>query len=65
MKLIVVCSWCGLKIGEKDCDVLDTRLPRITHSICDECKTKVLNDLKQSDNQNRNDKSQFTKERRS
>lgn len=51
MKLQIVCSWCGLKIGEKDCDILDNDLPRITHSICDDCRTKVLKDLKQADDQ--------------
>ena len=64
MKLTIICSWCGVKIGEKDCEYLDHTLPRITHSICSECKTKVLNDLKQSENDNRNDKSKLTIERR-
>ena len=65
MKLTIICSWCGVKIGEKDCDFLDESLPRITHSICFECHSKVLNDLKQTDDRNRNDKSQLTIERRS
>ena len=64
MKLTIICSWCSRTIGEKDCEALDKRLPRITHSICDECRTKVLNDLKQIDDQNRNDKSQITIKRR-
>ena len=65
MKLTIICSWCGVKIGEKDCDVLDESLPRITHSICSECHSKVLDDLNQTDDRNRNDKSQLTIERRS
>ena len=65
MKLTIICSWCGVKIGEKDCDTLDESLPRITHSICSECHSKVLDDLNQPDNQNRNDNLQFTIERRS
>ena len=64
MKLKIVCSWCGVKIGEKDCDVLDDGLPNVTHSICDECRTKVLEDLKQTDNQSRKNKLQITIERR-
>ena len=48
MKLEIVCSWCGEKIGEKECNVLDESLPLITHSICDECCDKVLGDLKQT-----------------
>ena len=65
MKLTIICSWCGVKIGEKDCDFLDESLPRITHSICSECHSKVLDDLNQTDNHNLNDKSQLTFERRS
>jgi hypothetical protein len=65
MKLKIICSWCGVKIGEKDCDVLDDRLPNVTHSICDECKTEVLKDLKQTYNQSRKNKLQITIERRS
>ena len=53
MKLTIICSWCSGTIGEKDCDVLDESLPRITHSICQVCSVKVLEDLKQTDNENR------------
>ena len=48
MKLTIICSWCGVKIGEKDCDVLDENLPRITHSICQICSAKVFEDLERS-----------------
>ena len=64
MKLIIVCSWCCVKIGEKECDFLDESLPRITHSICDECRIKVLDDLKQPDKNKREDESPLTIERR-
>ena len=65
MKLTIICSWCGVKIGEKDCDALDENLPRITHSICEECSRKVLNDLNQTDTLKQENKSQITIERRS
>jgi len=48
MKLTIICSWCNLTIGEKECECLDETLPRITHSICQTCCAKVLEDLKKS-----------------
>ena len=48
MKLTIICSWCGLTIGEKDCECLDESLPRITHSICKACCTKVLKSVEES-----------------
>jgi hypothetical protein len=60
MKLTIICSWCGVKIGEKDCDFLDESLPRITHSICDECYAAVIDDLKQTDAPKQENKSQLT-----
>ena len=47
MKLTIICSWCGVKIDKKDCDVLDQSLPRITHSICQTCCARVLECLEQ------------------
>lgn len=64
MKLEIVCSWCGAKIGEKECNVFNESLPRITHSICKKCRTKVLDDVKQRDESQREDGSPLTKERR-
>ena len=64
MKLEIVCSWCGAKIGEKECDVFNESLPRITHSICKKCRTKVLDDLKQSDESQRKDAIPLINERR-
>ena len=64
MKLIIICSWCGVKIGEKDCDVLDESLPRITHSICQVCSAKVLEDLKKSDGETTNNDQPKSTERR-
>ena len=65
MKLEVICAWCQKHLSFKECANFDESLPRISHSICDECRTKVLDDLKQADTPNRKDKSQSTKERRS
>ena len=64
MKLTIICSWCGVKIGEKDCDVLDESLPRITHSICQVCSAKVLEDLKKSDGETTNNDQPKSTERR-
>jgi len=64
MKLIIICSWCGVKIGEKDCDVFDESLPRITHSICQVCSAKVLEDLKKSDGETTNNDQPKSNERR-
>jgi len=64
MKLIIICSWCGVKIGEKDCDVLDESLPRITHSICQVCSAKVLEDLKKIDGKTTDNEQSKSTERR-
>ena len=65
MKLTIVCSWCSKTLGEKDCEYLDENFPRITHSICQICTAKVLEDLKQTDAPKEQNKSQLTIERRS
>ena len=58
MKLTIICSWCGVKIGEKECECLDESLSRITHSICSECHSKVIDDLKQTYGPKQENKSQ-------
>lgn len=65
MMLKIVCAWCSKTLSEKDCEYLDENLPRITHSICPECYSKVLDDLNQADIPSIKDKLQFTIERRS
>jgi hypothetical protein len=64
MKIKRICAWCIRDMGWANYVNFDERLPRITHSICSECHTKVLDDLNQSDTLNRNNKSQLTIERR-
>ena len=64
MKLTIICSWCGAKIGEKECERLDERLPRITHGICPKCRAKVIEELKHEESENHEDESQLTIERR-
>jgi len=65
MKLEIICAWCQKHLSFKECANFDESLPRISHSICDECRTKVLDDLKQTGNPKRQNKSQPTIERRS
>ena len=64
MKLKIICGWCRKDMGTKICKHFNERLPRITHSICENCRTKVLDDLKQTDESQREDESLLTKERR-
>ena len=64
MKLTIICSWCSRIIGEKECDVLDESLPRITHSICQVCSAKVLEDLKKSDGKTTDSEQSKSTERR-
>jgi hypothetical protein len=63
MKIKRICAWCNRDMGLANWEFFDESLPRITHSICSKCRTKVLDDLGQTDDQKLNDKSQF--ERRS
>ena len=46
MYLEVVCAWCGKHMGNKEVDATDESTLRITHSICSECKVKVLEETK-------------------
>jgi len=40
----IVCSWCGKVMGEKDGEGIDG----ISHSVCDECYTKLTHKAKES-----------------
>ena len=40
----IVCSWCGKVMGEKDGEGIDG----ISHSVCDECYTKLNYEAKES-----------------
>jgi hypothetical protein len=65
MKIKRICAWCNRDMGWAIWENFDESLPRITHSICDECSTKVLNDLNRTEGKNQENKSQLTIERRS
>ena len=44
MQVKVICAWCLKPLGQKECresKLTDTQL-FVSHSICDECKAKVL-----------------------
>jgi hypothetical protein len=43
--IIIKCSWCGTKIGTKECDKNDKNNGKISHGICDKCEKKVYADL--------------------
>jgi hypothetical protein len=64
MKLKIICGWCRKDMGTKTCKHFDEDLPRITHSICEKCRAKVLDDLKQTDESQRAHESPLTIERR-
>ena len=52
MYLKVICSWCGKHMGNKKADETDDPTLRITHSICLECKAKVLEETEEIFQQN-------------
>ena len=45
MYLEIVCSWCGKHMGNKEADETDDPTLCISHSICPECKTKVISEI--------------------
>jgi len=40
--MLVICSWCGKPLGEKE----PKEDKSISHSICEECKKKVKEQIK-------------------
>ena len=46
MHLTIICSWCGVDMGQKPCETFNEDLPRITHSICATCKKNLEKDLR-------------------
>ena len=38
----VVCAWCGLQVGIKNCDIQGPVKEAVTHTICSDCRDKVL-----------------------
>ena len=45
MYLKVICSWCRKFMGTKKCEGLIHEGLDITHSICPECKEKVMREI--------------------
>ena len=49
VKIIIQCAWCKRKLGEKE--PLD--YTGISHGICDKCKQKMKEELKQLNSENK------------
>jgi hypothetical protein len=64
MYLKIICSWCQKFMGTKKCKSLGLEGLDITHSICSECKEKVMREMEEDFVQNPNVKNQNTLERR-
>ena len=64
MYLRRICSYCQKFMGTKKCDGLIHEGLDITHSICQECKEKVMREIDKDFVQNPEDKNQNTLERR-
>ena len=64
MYLKIICSWCLKFLGTKKCEGLIHEGLDITHSICPECKEKVMREMGEDFVQNLNDKTQNTFEER-
>jgi len=64
MYLKIICSWCQKFMGTKKCESLIHEGLDITHSICPECKEKVMREMDEDFVQNSNDQNQDTFERR-
>ena len=64
MKLKRICAWCQKFMGTKKCEGLNHEGLDITHSICPECKEKVMREMDEDFVQNPKDKNQNTLERR-
>jgi hypothetical protein len=47
MYLKIICSWCQKFMGTKKCAVLNHEGSDITHSICPECKEKVMREMEE------------------
>ncbi len=64
MYLKRICSYCQKFMGTKKCKGLNHEDLDITHSICLECKEKVMREIEEDFVQNPNDKNQNTLEGR-
>ncbi len=63
MYLKIICSWCQKFMGTKKCEGLNHGGLDITHSICPECKEKVMREMDEDFVQNPNNQNQNTLER--
>lgn len=64
MPLKIICSWCGKYMGTKDAEGLSDEAPRISHSICTECRERVLKETEELLINNPNNRKQTIHERR-
>ncbi len=64
MYIRVQCAWCKKFLPDKKCEGLNHEGLDITHSICPECKEKVMREMEEDFVQNPNDQNQNTLERR-
>jgi hypothetical protein len=64
MKLKIICSWCQKFMGTKKCESRSLEGLDITHSICPECKEKVMREIDEDFAQNPNNQNQKPLERR-
>jgi hypothetical protein len=64
MYIKIICSWCQKFMGTKKCEGRFHEDLDITHSICPECKEKVMREMDEDFVQNPNDKNQNPLERR-
>ena len=64
MYLKRICSYCQKFMGTKKCEGLINEGLDITHSICQECKEKVMREMDENLVQNPNNQNQNTLEER-
>jgi hypothetical protein len=64
MYLKIICSWCQKFMGTKKCESLIREGLDITHSICPECKEKVMREMEENLVQNPKHQNQNILERR-
>ena len=64
MQLKIICSWCQKFMGIKKCEGLISEGLDITHSICPECKEKVMREIDEDFVQSPNEKNLNTLQRR-
>ena len=50
----IICSWCGKDLGTKEADGNGRSKFNITHSICEDCKARVMDELEQDDKEEQN-----------